>query len=88
MPKPRYLGDPGCRDAWHMPEWPTYRVDFGTCSFGEFRTFAEALECARKNKPARIVNPGEADGAPDSSARAQAGLTREEWAVLEEEGFV
>lgn len=65
-----------------------YRTDFGTCSYGEFRTFAEALECARKNKPARITNPDEADGAPDASPRAQAGLTREEWAVLEEEGFV
>lgn len=66
----------------------TYRTWFGTCSHGEFRTFAEALECARKNKPARITNPGEADGAPDASARAQAGLTRDEWAQLEAEGLV
>lgn len=66
----------------------TYRVHFGHSSYGEFRTFAEALDCARKNQPASIVNPSEVDGAPDSSARAQAGLTKAEWARLEAEGLV
>lgn len=66
-----------------------YRVSFGRASYGEFQTFGEALVCARKNRPIQsFVNLNEADGAPDASPRAQAGLTRAEWAVLEEEGFV
>lgn len=65
----------------------TYRVNFGHSSYGEFQTFAEALVCALATRGS-ITNPAEADGAPDSSARAQAGLTREEWERLEEEGLV
>lgn len=68
----------------------TYRTDFGRCSYGEFRTFAEALKCAKQHRATfqRIVNTRECDDAEDAGHRAQCGLTREEWAVLEEEGFV
>lgn len=68
----------------------TYRTDFGTCSYGEFRTFAEALECAKQHRATfqRITNMAECDGADDASWRARSGLTRAEWAILEEEGFV
>lgn len=68
----------------------TYRTDFGRSSCGEFRTFAEALECAKQHRATfqRITNRAECDGAEDASERARSGLSREEWAVLEEEGLI
>lgn len=72
----------------------SYRVNYGPAYTYErdFPTFAEAVEFARGHHkagtPVRLWRPGEVDGAEDSSTPSYYGLTRAEWEVLEDEGFV
>ena len=72
----------------------SYRVNYGPAyTYGrDFESFDVALTFALMHRSAggavRVWRPSEVDGAPDSSARAQAGLTKAEWARLEAEGIV
>ncbi|HKY41340.1 MAG TPA: hypothetical protein VJN18_35650 [Polyangiaceae bacterium] len=72
---------------------PHYRVDFGRAGHAIIHDWAATLQFAKDRKEhhgdvQRVSNPDKVDGAEDASARAQCGLTREEWAEIEEAGLV